>query len=969
MAQFRTKARAVDLLGKGQIADLPTAITELWKNGYDAYADNLKAELYLENYNGILKPYFIISDDGKGMSQNDILDKWLVLGTDTKSRAQLEKEPSIETLWKEPRIKAGEKGIGRLSVAYLGNPMLMLTKKRGNALQAMFFDWRLLENYNLFLDDITIPIKEIESSSDFDLIFQELKDKFLDNFVIEKNNENVEIWENSQLKTKLKIINSTENAVIEDVIKSKLLEGIIDLNNDNGTKFLIFEPIPQILELPNKEEDDLGDRKFILSSLMAFTNPFREHPKIKVDTKFLVHDDKNLNFDLLTSQGDFFTERDYNLADVLIDGKFDGDGGFSGTVRIYNEKPFIYKYRNPRRRDSRKFYGEIPIKLGYSQGEERSTILDKETFDNLKTKISNYGGLYIFRDNFRVLPYGRANADFLGFEKRRSNRAGTYYFSYNRMFGYLDITRAGNPELTDKSSREGFINNTPFRAFVDDAQNFFIGLALEFFATNPKQNIFIDKKKILNEQYELLKSDKDREKDEKIAFTKALTEYPEKLSQYENIYFEILQALEEHLKQANIKYLELEHILNRIHTLDAEYNNLLPKAPKRYSPTDAQLDRLEKYETQFLEFQKKLESKKAPLLQKSQNRLDLKDLIIDFSNRSESLLAELNKEIADNKNILSEANKRILNEYTLRAEKTISEFRFEKNNLINRINSKVDLNEFTLLIDQKFNDLLNVSQKSLFPIVEHIKKLNFDFDEEFLQGAYKSEYEEMKKKWEQTSEMAQLGIAVEIIDHEFNHLYATINHSMDNLSNNDIFKSSIEFNYLTDNIKQLENKYELLSPLYRSTNSPAKDIQNLNIIDYLDKFFKNSIEGYSIKIEATPSFLNQTIYIKEPIIYTVYINIINNAIYWMRNSEKRVIKFDYLHESNEFVISNSGVKIENHRLEKIFQLFYSNRPNGRGIGLYLAKKSLNEYNYDIYATNDNRYNILNGACFVIKPLN
>ena len=31
--QFRTKARAVDLLGKGQIADLPTAITELWKNG------------------------------------------------------------------------------------------------------------------------------------------------------------------------------------------------------------------------------------------------------------------------------------------------------------------------------------------------------------------------------------------------------------------------------------------------------------------------------------------------------------------------------------------------------------------------------------------------------------------------------------------------------------------------------------------------------------------------------------------------------------------------------------------------------------------------------------------------------------------------------------------------------------------------------------------------------------------------
>lgn len=31
MPQFRAKARAVDLLGKGQISDLPTAISELWK--------------------------------------------------------------------------------------------------------------------------------------------------------------------------------------------------------------------------------------------------------------------------------------------------------------------------------------------------------------------------------------------------------------------------------------------------------------------------------------------------------------------------------------------------------------------------------------------------------------------------------------------------------------------------------------------------------------------------------------------------------------------------------------------------------------------------------------------------------------------------------------------------------------------------------------------------------------------------
>ena len=60
MPQFRTKARAVELLGKGQIADLPTAITELWKNGYDAYADNLEAFLFCEGYKGHKNPFFVI---------------------------------------------------------------------------------------------------------------------------------------------------------------------------------------------------------------------------------------------------------------------------------------------------------------------------------------------------------------------------------------------------------------------------------------------------------------------------------------------------------------------------------------------------------------------------------------------------------------------------------------------------------------------------------------------------------------------------------------------------------------------------------------------------------------------------------------------------------------------------------------------------------------------------------------------
>jgi len=120
---------------------------------------------------------------------------------------------------------------------------------------------------------------------------------------------------------------------------------------------------------------------------------------------------------------------------------------------------------------------------------------------------------------------------------------------------------------------------------------------------------------------------------------------------------------------------------------------------------------------------------------------------------------------------------------------------------------------------------------------------------------------------------------------------------------------------------------------------------------------------------ATHEFREHIISIKEPVIHTVFINVINNALYWLRNSEEKIIRLDYWEDTDEILIMNSGSRIEDHRLEKIFELFYSNRPNGRGIGLYLARESLNENYFDIYATNDKSYNQLKGACFVIKPLN
>ena len=964
--QFRTKARAVDLLGKGQIADLPTAITELWKNGYDAYADNLTAEIYLQGYKGLNTPLFVMTDDGKGMSRNDIFEKWLVLGTDSKSRATLEDKESEETLWKKPRIKSGEKGIGRLSIAFLGNPMLMLTKKQGYPLQAVFFDWRLLENYNLFLDDVDIPVENIDSINEFASKFEKLKKDFLKNFDKENDVDGNLIWESSQSDLKNEIEASINRFYLPEFLEQKFLENLVDINN-SGTRFIIFEPIDQIIELTANDDDNLDEKSFVISSLSGFTNEFLENNKV-INTTIPIYVSEEIEYDLLTTQGNFFNFKDYDFADVLIEGIFDGSGSFEGKLKMYDEE-IDYTYINPRKKDKRYDYGSIPIKLGYSQGNESESQLENNAWKRINDKVSKNGGLYIYRDNFRVLPYGRTDFDFLGFEKRRAKRAGSYYFSHRRMFGYISISRKRNPKLIDKSSREGLINNAAYTAFKNDLESFFIELAQEYLGTDAKSKLFLDKKLLIKEQFEAIKADKKRETAEKVQFSKDLNSYSDRFEKYQSDYKDLLNQLEEKTNQSDVLYSDIEGLLDRIHTLDVEYKTLLPKIPKRYKPTDTQLDRLDKFEEKLVKFNDTIKNDSIQLMARVQEKLEIKELKKEFVKNFQKYNGTLERLISDNRDVLKNKFESLLKDYSARSRRILEDLNLDKEQIVNSINSRESVQLYSEKIANKFEYLREQIVRDLLPLIEHLNKLSFDLDEELIQGAYKAEYETMRYQWDQTRETAQLGIAVEIIDHEFNQLYAKINHSIDKLSTDNLFTDIQQFQFLKQNFKQLEDKYDLLSPLYRISGVIAKDIKCNEIYTYLQKFFASKLENNGVVFEQTTAFQNHIINIKEPVIHTAFINIINNALYWLRNSNTKQIKLDYFNDTDEIVILNSGQKIEEHRLEKIFQLFYSNRPNGRGIGLYLTKQNLNECYFDIYATNDKDYNLLKGACFVIKPLN
>jgi len=340
----------------------------------------------------------------------------------------------------------------------------------------------------------------------------------------------------------------------------------------------------------------------------------------------------------------------------------------------------------------------------------------------------------------------------------------------------------------------------------------------------------------------------------------------------------------------------------------------------------------------------------------------------EFAKNATQYNSALEKLIYDNQQELSVQFNNIKNQYIERSNRILEQLKYEKDNLTNSIDSREGVMSALNTIKEKFEFLREQIDNELLPLVEHIKRLDFDINEELVQGAYKAEYETIKYQWEQTKETAQLGIAVEIIDHEFNQLYATINYLLRRLDDEISGQSPKRFEYLKKNFKQLEDKYALLSPLYRISGVVPKEVTGKDIYNYLQQFFSSKLEDEKIEFIASAAFKKYTIRIKEPVIYTVFINIVNNAIYWLRNAEVKRLELDYRPDTKEILILNSGVKIEKHRLEKVFELFYSTRPNGRGIGLYLAKQSLNENYLDIYATNDKQYNRLNGACFVIAPL-
>ena len=963
MPSFRAKARAVDLLGKGQIADLPTAVCELWKNGYDAYADNLCCDLYLIGYKGLKSPIFTLSDDGIGMSRRDIEERWIVLGTDSRVRG-VETLTDDERLGKSPRTPMGEKGIGRLSVAYLGPLMLMLTKKKNENCLALFMDWRVLDNFNLFLDDVNIPIKEIPSIDKAKEIFNGLVNEFGEN--LKSGN-----WdEHKPLADEI----SKDSSKIEfpDFLIDEMLSVFLGADK-HGTAFIIFDPHEQLTELAqgnriNIKQNDTTTN-YLRSSLSGINNAFNDERLF--ETSFWIHDSTG-RYDLIAKQN-FFTREDIFNADHFLTGSFDENGFFTGEFKVF-DKIVNHTFR-PIRRPGPTPYGPFKIEFGFMEGDAKNSKLPREQWDIIKLKLDKFGGLYTYRDKFRVLPYGRTEYDWLKFEERRSLSATYYQFSHRRIFGYIEINREKNPSLKDKAGREGFIVNQAYREFQNDLMEFFIDLSKRYLRTRT-----IDEKEkgdaltLREEQVEaiklhnerVIKAEKKRSKITATGFNRDLKENSEKIDSKIQEISGLLDTLETENKSATLNYNDVSGLISQIESCKNQLKKMKLVKPKRIELTESQINKYYAYREKY-ESTSELIMKGDNLLSNIRKKLTRENLKEEFekkyeesSNDIETIIKGYELRFKDSMEKLDEQIKSDIIQFKdLYAEKT-------GHIVLTGEESKEDVEKRMEMLENVHDALREEIQEKYDSFVKHVEGLSFDIDDDLLIGWYKEQYEKINEKVEAMHELAQLGMAIEIIDHQFNVLYAEMSAAIDYFKIFSQENPKVESNYkqLRQAFEHLETNHQLLTPLYRTMRRSKTEIKGSEIKDYLEKFFGKRFEKHRIEFITSSAFDEYVFYTYESVIKPVFINIINNAIYWLIPSSDRKIQITF--EDGRILIMNSGEKIEPADFDKLFTLFFTRKPGGRGIGLYLAKTNLHTIGYDIYATYDKNLNRLNGACFVIE---
>jgi signal transduction histidine kinase len=964
MATIRVRARALDMLGRQQIAGIPTAISELFKNAHDAYADRVEIDYYRS------KSIFVLRDDGDGMSRADFESRWLTLGTESKLASGSGLEMPARRAGVPERPIMGEKGVGRLAIASIGPQVLVLTRARlpgvEDELVAAFLHWGMFTIPGIDLSDIHIPVRTfpgdtVPSAADVSEMVAEIR---------------------ANLKELARDIPKFAAPILADLSSFRVDPRALAAGFPSGPSFqtdkrgthFIIQPVEETLshDIDGRPGDDTAPP--LIKSLIGFANTMTpNHPPPRIAAKFRDHKIPGAAPEELIAESSFFTPEEFKSGDHHISGRFDAFGQFRGTVSVYGGDPTEHVVAWPEAKGEEVSCGPFEINLSYVHGEANATKVPLGEWAKIITKLNLIGGLYLYRDGVRVLPYGNADYDFLNIEHRRSKSASYYFFTYRRMFGVIDIDRKHNANLTEKSGREGFRENRAYRQFKSILENFFVQLAADFFRTGGMQaDVFVQERAEL-ERNDLLRKER----------AKQSRGRREELAKQLDAFFkdvnagnpalesdELLEAVEARYKalsaaddpdRVSTAILEVEaeafghmaSIAERLRISKPRGLGLSRQMQRDWDAYESERARLEtdvfrpkrvKLAALVSEFAGQL---KVDLDRRRSLEIALKE--VGVRERKRTGIAE-----REARSDLEQAEQRALaltREGLLTIETairtTVSDF--ERTSVAGLGDDQIEAlrtdleGKITTVAEREFANIEKLREQ-LRSVATEAGLEQID-----LTGALEEEMEALKAKEFAGLQLAQVGMALGIVHHEF---ASTINSVRNNLKR---LKPWADANArLAPVYKDMRNSFEhldgyltLFTPLNRRLNRRRAEITGVEIRRFLADLFDERLARHKIKMSATSAFLQHKIVGYHSSILPCFVNLVDNSIFWLvqRPEGSRVITLDASDEG--FVISDKGPGIRPRDLKSVFEMGFTRKPGGRGLGLYISREVLARAGYDL----------------------
>ena len=359
------------------------AVIELVKNSYDAFAQNVWLRFRDDPAQGT---YLEIEDDGNGMTRKIIEDVWCLVASPYKKR-----NPVVKRGRKERRV-AGEKGLGRLSAARLGQRLYMLTKAPDTPCWEVGVNW-----------------SDISKSEDLSKSYA----------ICRRYSETPPF----QCGTRLRIY-----GLAEQWDQSR----ISDLEENLGRLISPFS--------------ELGDFKIFLSGFhdvqtdgVAIEFPdFLSQPKYSIRGSVDNNGNVNARYRFAPITEGAIREKDLTLTWGRIYDAIQDRTQFRYSSEKTNCGPFSFEIRA---------WDIAP--------EDTQEIAERFEFQKSQVRkaIRAHKGVSVYRDGVLVLPKSDNARDWLGLDLRRISKVGTR-LSTSQTVGYVSITAEGNPQIEDTSDRE-----------------------------------------------------------------------------------------------------------------------------------------------------------------------------------------------------------------------------------------------------------------------------------------------------------------------------------------------------------------------------------------------------------------------------------------------------------------------------------------------------------------------------------